>query len=225
MIDVVVFDLDDTLYLERDFVKSGFRAVSGWLEAERGLAGFYESASAVFDAGGRGDVFDRALEQLGQSTEGGIIKELVEVYRTHEPALTLLEDAAALLPQVRKSHRLALITDGYADVQRRKVAALDLARQLDVIVLSDALGGRESWKPSPVPYEQIMASMACAGARCLYVGDNPLKDFVTAKRLGWSTVRIRREGGEHARIEVEPTHEAEHHVTSLADLPAILAEL
>ena len=27
LVDVVVFDLDDTLYLERDYVRSGFRAV------------------------------------------------------------------------------------------------------------------------------------------------------------------------------------------------------
>ena len=35
---VVTFDLDDTLYLERDFVRSGFAAVGAWLATERGYA-------------------------------------------------------------------------------------------------------------------------------------------------------------------------------------------
>ena len=38
----VVFDVDDTLYLERDYVRSGFRAVGVWASRWLGLSGFAE---------------------------------------------------------------------------------------------------------------------------------------------------------------------------------------
>jgi len=60
LVDVVVFDLDDTLYLERDYVRSGFRAVDAWL-ASRGILGFFGEAWANFENGLRGKAFDRAL--------------------------------------------------------------------------------------------------------------------------------------------------------------------
>ncbi|MDB5525364.1 MAG: putative hydrolase of the superfamily, partial [Rhizobium sp.] len=34
---VLVFDLDDTLYLERDFARSGFRATGDWLKNTMGI--------------------------------------------------------------------------------------------------------------------------------------------------------------------------------------------
>ena len=39
-IHTLVFDLDDTLYLEREYALSGFRAVGDWLRQTRGLIDF-----------------------------------------------------------------------------------------------------------------------------------------------------------------------------------------
>ena len=48
---VVVFDLDDTLFPERQYVLSGFRAVDMWLKEAHGLIGFYDHANALFNEG------------------------------------------------------------------------------------------------------------------------------------------------------------------------------
>lgn len=60
----VVFDLDDTLYLERDFVMSGFQAVERWAEQRLGIQNFAESCRQLFERGERQRVFDRRLPNL-----------------------------------------------------------------------------------------------------------------------------------------------------------------
>ena len=78
---VVVFDLDDTLFPERQYVLSGFRAVDAWLREAKGLDGFYDRATALLDAGSRGNIFDFALATLGCRGAKALTDTLVKIYR------------------------------------------------------------------------------------------------------------------------------------------------
>jgi putative hydrolase of the HAD superfamily len=220
----LVFDLDDTLFAEREFVLSGFVAVDRWLQEERAITGFAAEAGRLFASGIRGRVFDEALHRL--RVEGGAdpIQQMVEVYRAHEPRLTLLPEAEWVLESYRGLLRLGLITDGYARTQRNKVAALGIGGRFDSIVYTDDLG-RANWKPSPVPFRLMMDRLGCAGEECVYVADNPAKDFIAPNGLGWQTVQIRRAGGEYGGTpvsEVEPSHRARCVISSLLELRTIL---
>lgn len=215
----LVFDLDDTLYLEREFVLSGFAAVDEWLRRQLAVTGFAAEAGRRFAAGARGKVFDETLAHLGVEGGAGLVPEMVALYRAHEPRLTLLPDARWALEHYRGRCKLGLLTDGYAATQRHKVAALGIGGCFDEIVYSDDLG-RARWKPSPVPFLRMMAGLGCRGTECVYVADNPTKDFSAPNGLGWLTVRIRREGGEHAGVvSGEP---AARMITSLRELPDVL---
>ncbi len=214
-IRVVVFDLDDTLYPERDYVLSGFAAVDRWLVAQCGVIGFYERAHALFSAGQRGRIFDEVLTQLGLPAAPARVAELVDVYRQHVPALRLFSDADAVLQQIAHGFQLALITDGYRVAQEKKIAALALTARIPFCVVTDALG-REFWKPSPEPYRRVMAHYGGQAEGYVYVADNPRKDFIGARRLGWKTVRVRRPGCEHS--EYEPTAEESANV----EIPSLL---
>jgi putative hydrolase of the HAD superfamily len=218
---VVVFDLDDTLYPEHQFVLSGFRAVGAWLERERGLSGFEATARSLFASGARGNIFDRALESLGHPASPELVQQLVKVYREHPPTLTLHADARRALDQFKGRHRLALITDGFLETQRNKVAALGLAPYMEALIFSDE-HGRACWKPSPVPYRRCVEALGCTAADCTYVGDNPNKDFVTARSLGWKTVQILREGGEYSGIMPAEGYQADHLISSLDDLQTLI---
>src|SRR5688500_742872 len=92
-VHTVVFDLDDTLYPERDFVLSGFAAVDAWLQANHRIDGFAEKAEALFAAGHRGHIFDQALELLDVSMAEALVPAMIEIYRRHPPALHLYSDA------------------------------------------------------------------------------------------------------------------------------------
>ena len=200
-LDVVVLDVDDTLYLERDYVRSGLDAVGAHLERVAGVAGVAAVAWAEFEAGARGDLFDRALAHLGAA---GVrpIDELVAVYRAHVPSIDLLPDAARFLGAARAAGtRLAVITDGPAVSQRRKLAALDLGLAPDdpaVVVTADL--GPGLGKPAPDAFRAVERATGADGARLVYVADNPRKDFVAPRALGWRTVRVRRPDGLHAAV-------------------------
>lgn len=219
----LVFDLDDTLYPERDFVRSGFSAVARWLNEQRGIQGFAAIAWRLFESGRRGRIFDETLEALGHATDPRLVPTLVDVYRSHAPQLTLFPDAEWALRTFSSQAKLGLLTDGYAYTQRNKVAALGIARQFAKIVFTDDLG-REHWKPSPTPFHEVAASLACPPARCVYVADNPLKDFVAPNRLGWLTVHLQRGTGEYhqAGATVPPDHHAQHQIGSLFELSRVL---
>jgi putative hydrolase of the HAD superfamily len=218
MTSVVTFDLDDTLYLERDFVRSGFAAVGGWLATERGVRGFEACAWRLFETGQRGDIFDRVLPRLGVQPERALIVRLVRVYREHLPTIRLEPAAAELLDGLSGRCRLAVLTDGFHETQRRKIVALGLESRCRPIVCTDRWG-REHWKPSCKGFRHIQEALGAPPERCIYIGDNPAKDFRAPKALGWRTLRLRHPRGEHASaMAASPLDEADATVTTLADV-------
>lgn len=215
-IKVVALDMDDTLFDEQDYVISGFRAVAAHLDEPR----FTEAAGQIFAGGERTRVLDRALEQLGMSTDPAVIAECLATYRSHRPSIKLRADAEWLFQHLAPSMRLALITDGYLQTQRLKLAALGVAERFDCVIFTDEFG-REHWKPSALPYRKVCEALQAAPAECVYIGDNPAKDFVRAKELEWLTVQVSREEGIHRGRAHPASHRAHHEVAALSDLPGI----
>lgn len=222
MIKIIVFDLDDTLFPEHEFVLSGFHAVSNWLLENCSVSGFYEIAQELFQSKKRGKIFNLALDQLEIKHDTTLIQELVKVYREHNPNIHLHEDAAWAINYFRKHKKMGMITDGYLKTQKNKVKALNISSNFDAVIYSDSYG-RENWKPSLLPYQKLMEVTKCQGNECLYIGDNPQKDFVTAKKLGWRTIRIKRQGGEYSDISVEDSYAADIDITSLFCLEEVLS--
>jgi putative hydrolase of the HAD superfamily len=220
---MIIFDLDDTLYREHEFVFSGFQAVGRHLQAT-GVQGFAELAQQLFAAGQRGNVFDEALKQLAVPIEKATISELVETYRSHMPTLSLLPDAEWALSHYGGSTRIGLLTDGFAATQRNKVRALGLADRFAATVFTDDFG-RENWKPSRIPFERIatILGLPANSEQLVYVADNPRKDFVAPNALGWTTVRVRRPGGEYSALEPQDeTHAPAFEINNLEQLPTVL---
>lgn len=221
MTDVVVFDLDDTLFPEYRFVLSGFNAVGEWVADKYFTYDFYLAAKKVFEQGHRGNIFNMALDKLGIEYDSVLINEMLTVYREHIPDISTYEDANWAISFYRQKKRLGIITDGYFITQRNKVRSLGIELSFDVIVYSDELG-RDCWKPSKVPYMKLMDMLGAKGDECIYIADNPNKDFITAKSLGWRTVQICRPEGEYSGVTCEQTHQADCIVSSLYQLREII---
>jgi putative hydrolase of the HAD superfamily len=216
---LVVFDIDDTLYLERDYVRSGFAAVGAWALAELGAADLGDRAWAAFEAGVRGRILDEALAACGVPANGQLVPQLVDVYRSHTPTIDLLDDVRAWLSDRRADVALAVVTDGPTASQRAKAAALGLEGWADPVIVTEELGpGR--CKPHPAAFECVEAAAGLAGAACAYVADNPTKDFGGPRSRGWRTVRVRREGSLHAALASGGDVDAE--ITDFAALDGAL---
>src|SRR4051812_17327631 len=96
---VVVFDLDDTLYPERDFVYSGFRAVADAISHETG-EDVFEQLVEHFEAK-CSDPFGMVLAQ--REIPPARKRLLIETYREHRPTLKLAPAVAELLANLRSS--------------------------------------------------------------------------------------------------------------------------
>jgi putative hydrolase of the HAD superfamily len=216
---IVVFDLDDTLYLERDYVRSGFAACDAWATAELGVSGLGAACWQLFVDGGRNDTFDRALAELGHAGGPEVVRRLVEVYRAHDPDIALLPDAAAAIERFGARHRLAVVSDGPEASQGAKARRLGAAEWSDCTVLTATLPPGNG-KPSPMAFRVIEDRLGERGRRCAYVADNPAKDFAGPAALGWTTVRVRRPGQLHEAVPSGADVEAE-----IGDLDALEAAL
>jgi putative hydrolase of the HAD superfamily len=201
----VVFDIDDTLYLERDYVRSGFAAVGRLVRERTGMPDFAEQAWALFLAGTRRTIFDRILAGYGISPTPSLVGELVECYRRHDPEIALLPDAATALGRLAAdpTAAIAVLTDGPLASQQAKATTLELERWAELLVFTDELGPEWS-KPSPLAFALVEERLGVAAARCVYVADNPAKDFAGPVGRGWRAVRIRRPESLHAAIDSDP---------------------
>jgi putative hydrolase of the HAD superfamily len=221
---VLVFDLDDTLYPERQFALSGFEAAGRWAAAELGLEGLAADMTRLLDDGHLGQLFRMALAEKMPEHSPEHLAALLEAYRDHEPELALFEDAGWALSHFAGQARLGLITDGTHRVQAKKVAALGIAPHFREIVFTDALGGRAYSKPHPKSYELVEAALAEEGHRLVYIGDNPAKDFIVPNARGWTSIMVHRP--EHRRIhagaQVAAGGAPHHTIASLTELPAVL---
>lgn len=222
----ILFDLDDTLYPESAFAKSGFHAASRLaaralgVDARQVFQGLWE----LFLNGTREHTFDRWLAQQGLS-EPGLVTDMVSQYRGHAAQIRPYPDVVKALPRLRQQYALGLVSDGYLAVQKGKLAALKLDHLLDGIVFSDALG-RDAWKPSTRPFLEVVKRLRCEPQECVYIADNPLKDFVGPRSLAMRTLRIRRPGGMHVRTEPPSRdHEPDMEIRSLAEAAAAAEHL
>ncbi|MDQ0644572.1 HAD family hydrolase [Microbacterium murale] len=196
---VYVFDLDDTLYLERDYVRSGFMHIGDVSRDRYGIDGIGEHAWSLFERGTRGNTFDLVAAHFALPTDA--TRVFIEEYRNHDPAIELQPDALSYLQNLPDDAvGTGVITDGHAEGQWRKLHALGIDDVLDNIVVTGEHG--QGWtKPSENAFRLIESRFPGPGIEFVYFGDNPMKDFNAPHQLGWRTVRVRRPLGLHYVVD------------------------
>jgi putative hydrolase of the HAD superfamily len=189
MIRALVFDLDDTLYIEKEFIMSGYRAVAQYLAETQ--PGSFETAFGImaetYSSHGRQMVFPVLLERFPEASLS--LPELVDVYRRHQPAIRMMPGYLELLQKLGRRYRLGIITDGLPAVQERKVHALGLRGVMDKIIYTWEFGS-EKEKPHPFPFSLMLEYLHTEPASVLFVGDNPDKDCRGAHGVGMKFAQI-----------------------------------
>lgn len=175
----IVFDLDDTLYSEKEYVRSGYHAVAQILpyidDVEQKLWKAFENKKSAID---------EVLVSEGIYTEK-LKQKCLETYRYHQPDIHLYDGVLSMLVELHKEgYLIGIITDGRPEGQRAKIKALGLEWYVDHIVITDELGGIEYRKPNEAAYVLMKEHFCVEYAEMCYVGDNIKKDFVAPEKLG-----------------------------------------
>lgn len=211
---VIVFDMDDTLYPESSFVLSALADVGQYVEKKWGYEQFASTLQKLFLAGEKTNLFQKAaLQNNYPDFSSSQIEELLTRYRNHQPkSLPWHPDALEVVPQLAKSHPLGLISDGYLPVQPNKANALGVQRWFKEIIFTEELG-RMHWKPAPTAFNLMMRRFP--GEKFIYIGDNPRKDFIAPRQLGWRTIQILRPDGQYPAVTDQQIIPAEYQIKDL----------
>lgn len=224
MIRAVVLDLDDTLILERDYVFSGYQVISEKISTDYNVtqAIVFEIMCMAFTKG-KPKVFNFVLDELKLQYNQAYILELLNLYRGHKPKIDLLDDAKALLSLLKqKDYKLGIITDGYKESQQRKIETLRLGQYVDEIIITDELG-RKYWKPHIKSFQLMQERLNVSYTEMVYVGDNLKKDFIMPKKLGYTTICIRRCEGIYFHNELNLEEYQPHtYVENLLDVLKVI---
>jgi putative hydrolase of the HAD superfamily len=217
---VLVFDMDDTLYEEVTYVQSGFKAVASSLAPILGKPAEFLSVEMekLLEQRGRGKVFDALLDRYGKHSRR-LVQECVRCYRLHEPEIHLHQAGRDCLSRFRHLS-LYVVTDGNKTAQAAKARALDLESKVKKVFVTHRHGVCHA-KPSPHCFQIIQRLESVPASQILYIGDNPAKDFVGIRPLGFRTLRVLT--GPHSITKAEAGYDAEFHLDSLNELtPAFL---
>lgn len=195
MVKVVVFDLDDTLIPEKEYIKSGYHHIAGIIEDR-----FKIDKNRVFDdlmnlyKVSPLNVFNRLYGKYQIEYSKEMILDLVKEYRGHFPDIQFYDDVLPCLSELKRlGIKVGIITDGYGIAQRQKLKAIQADEYFDEIIVTDELG-REYWKPHPKAFEIMKEKFKVNFDEMLYVGDNPEKDFYISRTHPIKTVRVLRDG-------------------------------
>jgi putative hydrolase of the HAD superfamily len=190
--DAIIFDLDDTLYKELDFVESGFFEVAKFLSRtgnhKIGVEVIHSKMLESLHLSGRGKVFNDVLEWL-ELNVNEYLSTLLYIYRNHLPENILLDSAMKdLLDELRNTNvKLGVITDGTFVTQKNKTNILFQDFNLDCIIHTDSLGSN-NWKPSSEPFKVASKLLDVNPNKAVYIGDNPVKDFKGARSIGMKAI-------------------------------------
>ena len=209
---ILIFDLDDTLYPEIEFVLSGFKEVSLFVEKDFGIQSsfFYKDMLLELTLHGRGSIFNNVLKKYNIFSLQ-VLRKCIRVYRSHSPDIEIYPEARNCLLRF-KEHRKYIVTDGNLIVQRNKIKALGLKSNF-VKTIPTHQYGLNSAKPSVLIFEKIIRFEKCKANDLVYIGDNPNKDFVNIKKIGLRTVRVLTGGFKNLIVNNE--YEAEFKIENL----------
>lgn len=175
---------DDTLYSEKEYIRSGYKAVSDCLGG-----GYEDKLWSYFEAGK--PAIDALLKELGRENDKDYV---LSIYRLHRPTIHLYPGVVDMITRLKeRCIKVGIITDGRPEGQKNKIKALGL--DMDDVIITDELGGVQFRKPCDIAFRIMITRWRLNPAEVVYVGDNPAKDFQAPQQLGMKCVYFENDDG------------------------------
>ena len=208
-IEVVLFDLDDTLHDDTMAYQSAAEEVAREVAAEHGIdalalkaayvraaEGFWTQLTAeglrIELAGVRRRLWQTALETVGV-VDPHIVDRSARRYGDCRKAYyTPFPGAVDVLRSLRaRGKRLGLVTNGFSETHREKIALLRLGEFFDAIFIADEVG---MVKPDPLLFALACSKLDAAPSATAMVGDRYDRDIRGAAEAGLFTIWLNVRG-------------------------------
>lgn len=183
----IIFDLDDTLYSEKEYIKSGYQEISKYLGNDE----YFSLLWHYFNSGKL--AIDELLRLLNRESDK---QKILNIYRTHKPDIKLYKGVEHLLSLLKENGmKIGIITDGRVIGQKNKIKALNLEYFTNDIIITDELGGEQFRKPCDIPFRIMATKWKLNPEEIIYIGDNIGKDFQACKKLGMNFLWFKNSDG------------------------------
>lgn len=197
----LLFDLDHTLW---DFDRNSRETLEELFEdfnlgnyfqnLEVFLDKYHRINSMLWDLYGRGkisknvvkyDRFSKTLSDAG-NTDKNLANQLADEYVAKSPCKThLINGSLEVLQSLRANYKMFIITNGFTEVQYKKINLSGLGPFFDKVFTSEDAGFQ---KPDPGFFEFAFTYSGLNKSNSLVIGDNLITDIGGAVSFGIDTV-------------------------------------
>ncbi|WP_372756422.1 HAD family hydrolase [Mariniflexile sp.] len=219
---IVIFDLDDTLYNEVDYLESAYQEIANFLSIKINKAPHLIFTQMLNYYKLQLNVFDEILKLNGIGEIS--IQDLLKKYRYHIPNIKLTSNTERTLSWVKhKAYKVGLITDGRSIQQRNKLKALGLEGYFDDIIISEEFGTE---KPN-IQNFKFFSDIYGNSYAYMYIGDNTKKDFIAPNELGWYTVCLKDNGKNihQQSFDINSDIQPKYIIKELSELEKIISDI
>ena len=234
-IDLVLFDLDDTLYSHHAAVAGGLAdqlnqtpqqaeaAYQRWTELEDLHYNRYLRGECEFQEMRRVRVREFLADSRPSMTNDEADDWFAEYFQHYAAHWVVGAETLAALAALRAANpaaRFGIITNGELGLQQRKVDVLGLTHLFEHVIASGAVGVA---KPDPRIFAIACETFGITASRAVYIGDRPLVDAVGAAEAGLTGIWFNDAGRVLAADEAAALAAAGViEITGMLDLPGVL---
>ena len=233
MIKAILFDLDDTLFslsgceaqalrhtlgcaglleaLPADFIQRYAAISSGYWAARTADGSMRHTRAQIIELSWRD--FPGALRpgrQPSAKARRGLLGGFLRIQRAEPRRARIVENLAG-------QYRLGMVTNGYSDSQRGRLAAAGWGDRFDPLLISEEVGVA---KPDPRIFQLALDQLGLGAADALYVGDSLSHDREGCLRAG---IRFCHYCPDPARGTGAP--KCDYRIRNLLDLERLLRAL
>lgn len=199
-IQVISFDLDDTLWAVQPVIIQANRCLYRWLEIHAPrfsthyqLEDFDRLRLEVLEqqpdiahsvTAIRLAVLQHGLRQSGYADNAAqrLTRAAFEVFIRARNQVDFFQHAQQMLQQLSTHYRLVALSNGNADINR-----VGLGDLFEFSLNADQVGKA---KPHPLMFEQMLARTGVAPNQVIHVGDHPEHDILGAQSCGLHTLWV-----------------------------------
>ena len=221
--EYLIFDLDDTLYPQTEYTRQClYNSCSVFQEyyklriedVKRAMDQILNKYGIEYKY-----IYNEVFNLL--SIDGiSHLPQMLEQFHKAKPQITPFPNTQKALTYFKqRNFSLGIITDGPVAVQQYKIQNLGIDSYFSDIVYTDSLG-ISNRKPSTAGFQEFLKRNSVSPLHCVYIGNDPRKDFLPAKQTGMQTVRIRQ--GEYKNITLDKEHEAQYNVNNIVELMKLI---
>ncbi|MFC1712803.1 HAD family hydrolase [Candidatus Poribacteria bacterium] len=225
----VIFDVDDTIF-DRDRAQKEILGlmvrenpdIFAGIDEEAAVDAFLESDRVTFEDFKTSNPVETSrfkrsktfLNMFGLSED--FSDKITEMYVSAYPLINVpVEGAVHVVTKLSVRLSLGIVSNGFPDVQYKKLRTLGIKHLFDCILLSGELGIK---KPDPRIFWEAASLLGKEPEECLYVGDSYDADVLGAKKARMKVCWFNPREQRPPQTDVRPDFE----IRSLGDILGIM---